>query len=424
MTLRISHLLALLASLSFCVLPLHGQDDDTPPKTSSKKKGAAGAAAAKKKALAEAAPDEPATPSPTKKKSTTTSTGSKKKKSADDEDADSTSSTAKKKTDNDTDEPLPKKSGTAKKSDNSSSSGTKDSAAKTDDGKSSESKSKDKESKTDETAKIDPKPAVDTETAKHDHAPAAVVEPEKIADFAKQPEKIQQVIRAAIDLTRQNLTYTFGSSDPANGGMDCSGTIYHLMRANGFPDIPRDSSGQYLWARKSGAFFPVVSKSADSPEFAQLQPGDLMFWTGTYETGRDVPISHVMMYLGKEKGSGKRIMFGASDGRSYDGIQRWGVSVFDFKMPKADPANPEKAKVDFVGYARVPGLRTVATGEVASAAAETKAPEEAAKQAEEKSNSTASSKSKAAAADDDSDSPKPKATPSSTTRKRKRSSSN
>jgi len=45
----------------------------------------------------------------------------------------------------------------------------------------------------------------------------------------------------------------------------------------------------------------------------------LMFWTGTYETGRDIPVSHVMLYLGREKGSGKRIMFGASDGRSWLG---------------------------------------------------------------------------------------------------------
>src|SRR5204863_7070507 len=94
-------------------------------------------------------------------------------------------------------------------------------------------------------------------------------------------------------------------------------------------------------------------------EFKDLLPGDLMFWSGTYQTAREVPISHVMMYLGREKKTGKRVMFGSSDGRSYNGIQRWGVSVFDFKMPKADPANPEK-RVDFVGYAHVPGLRDAA----------------------------------------------------------------
>jgi hypothetical protein len=86
-------------------------------------------------------------------------------------------------------------------------------------------------------------------------------------------------------------------------------------------------------------------------------PGDLMFWSGTYQVERDIPITHVMLYLGSEKGTGKRIMFGASDGRSYNGVQRWGVSVFDFKMPKNDPNNTEKRRVDFVGYARIPGLR-------------------------------------------------------------------
>jgi cell wall-associated NlpC family hydrolase len=203
---------------------------------------------------------------------------------------------------------------------------------------------------------------------KKERAPSATVEPEAIAEFAAQPARIQQLIRDAIDLTRLNLTYTFGSADPEKGGMDCSGTIYHLLRAHGFADVARDSSGQYLWARKRGAFFPVVSRNAESVEFDQLQPGDLMFWTGTYGTGRDVPISHVMMYLGREKGTKKRIMFGASDGRSYDGVQRWGVSVFDFKMPRTDATDPEKAKVDFVGFARIPGLREERTSDAPAGA--------------------------------------------------------
>jgi cell wall-associated NlpC family hydrolase len=191
--------------------------------------------------------------------------------------------------------------------------------------------------------------------AKGEHAPNATVEPDEIVEFAAQPPRIQQMIRDAVDLTRLNLTYTFGSADPDSGGMDCSGTIYYLLRAHKFLDVPRDSSGQYLWARRGGGFFPVVSKSIDSVEFKELLPGDLMFWTGTYESGRDIPISHVMLYLGHEKSTGKPITFGASDGRSYHGIQRWGVSIFDFKMPKFDPAKPEQAA--FVGFARIPGLR-------------------------------------------------------------------
>ena len=60
-------------------------------------------------------------------------------------------------------------------------------------------------------------------------------------------------------------------------------------------------------------------------------------------------------------------MFGASDGRSYAGIQRWGVSVFDFKMPNGTAANGERTKVDFVGYGRIPGLREIPAAEPFSA---------------------------------------------------------
>jgi cell wall-associated NlpC family hydrolase len=189
------------------------------------------------------------------------------------------------------------------------------------------------------------------------YGPDATVEPGAIADFASQPERVQHLIAAALDLTKLNLTYSYGSAEPSNGGMDCSGTIYYLLHSQGFRDVPRDSSGQYVWARKQGRFFAVVSTKADSFEFKDLMPGDLMFWSGTYQVERDIPISHVMLYLGSEKRTGKRIMFGSSDGRSYDGVQRWGVSVFDFKMPKNDPNNLEKRRVDFVGYARIPGLR-------------------------------------------------------------------
>ena len=198
-----------------------------------------------------------------------------------------------------------------------------------------------------------PKPAEPPRSA---HAPAASLEPGQLADFDAQPPRVQRLLTAALALTKLNLTYTYGSADPARGGMDCSGAIYHVLREQGFPDIPRDSSGQYGWARKAGQFFSVVSTKADGFEFKELQPGDLMFWSGTYATGRDIPISHVMLYLGREKATGRRVMFGSSDGRSYAGIQRWGVSVFDFKMPNVDSSTPV-LHVDFVGYARIPGLR-------------------------------------------------------------------
>jgi cell wall-associated NlpC family hydrolase len=186
-------------------------------------------------------------------------------------------------------------------------------------------------------------------------APNATIRSEDLLEFAGQPPRVQQLIEGALDLTRQQLTYAYGSADPSKGGMDCSGTIYYLLRKHGFKDVPRDSPGQYTWARKSSGFRAVVSNSATSFEFDELLPGDLMFWSGTYNIKREMPVTHVMLYLGTQKQGRKRVMFGASDGRTYDGVQRWGVSVFDFKMPRTDT---EKPRTDFLGYARIPGLRS------------------------------------------------------------------
>ncbi|MEP7072307.1 MAG: peptidoglycan endopeptidase, partial [Verrucomicrobiota bacterium] len=86
------------------------------------------------------------------------------------------------------------------------------------------------------------------------------------------------------------------------------------------------------------------------------RPGDLLFWTGTYSIERDPPITHAMIYLGREKKSGKRVMVGASDGRTYDGQQRFGVSVFDFKIPKPETGDSGKLRPNFIGYGHIPDL--------------------------------------------------------------------
>jgi cell wall-associated NlpC family hydrolase len=188
----------------------------------------------------------------------------------------------------------------------------------------------------------------------------ASIAPEELVEYEQQPPRVKSLIADALAMTKQNLTYTYGSADPSSGGMDCSGTIYYVLRKAGFADVPRDSSSQYAWTRKAGTFRAVVSRSIDSFEFNELLPGDLLFWTGTYDVQREIPVSHVMIYLGTEKATKRKVMFGASDGRSYAGIARNGVSVFDFKMPRtrADrPAAGEGRGAVFIGYARIPGLR-------------------------------------------------------------------
>jgi cell wall-associated NlpC family hydrolase len=187
-------------------------------------------------------------------------------------------------------------------------------------------------------------------------APNVTLSPEEITGFDADPAKVRQILEAGLELTKQNLGYTYGSADPANGGMDCSGFVYYVLRQNGVPDVPRDSSQQYVWVRKAGSFNAVLSRKADSFELDDLKPGDLLFWRGTYNIDRDPPITHSMIYLGREKRTKKRVMVGASDGRTYDGKQRWGVSVFDFKMPPPPASGDAKISPVFVGYGRIPGL--------------------------------------------------------------------
>ena len=172
-----------------------------------------------------------------------------------------------------------------------------------------------------------------------------------LAGSAKWPAPLQKLITYALSLTSRKLGYQFGSADPDQGGMDCSGTIHHVLKASGIKEVPRQSDEFYRWAKAAGNLTPVTGIPAlADPMLAKLKPGDLLFWTGTYDTGtRALPISHVMIYLGRTK-AGKPVMFGASDGRPYQGKRQNGVSVFDFRLPSAD------SKARFVGYGAVPGL--------------------------------------------------------------------
>jgi cell wall-associated NlpC family hydrolase len=183
--------------------------------------------------------------------------------------------------------------------------------------------------------------------------PAAVstLSIEDIRDFDQYPKQIQSLVQSCLALTHLELGYMYGSSEPSKGGMDCSGTIYHVLHFQGLKDVPRQSDEMCNWVdKKSHLSLTPTATSFDSEEFANLKPGDLLFWTNSLETTRKLPVTHVMIYLGKLKKSGKRVVFGSSDGRSYMGERRSGVSVFDFSLPKADSTK------HFYGYGPTPGL--------------------------------------------------------------------
>ena len=209
---------------------------------------------------------------------------------------------------------------------------------------------------------VKPKPATGSDDSDSKPGPArpadsattpnAAIAPDELVEFHEQPAGVKKLIESSLELARKNLTYTYGSSDPTTGGLDCSGFIYFVLRQNGFSKVPRDSSGQYSWVRRAGTFRAVVSRKPDSFELGELRPGDLLFWTGTYATTRDPPITHVMLYLGTEKFTGAKVMIGSSDGRPYRGQKRNGVSVFDFLLPRVSIVGDQRAT--FIGYGRIP----------------------------------------------------------------------
>jgi peptidoglycan DL-endopeptidase CwlO len=189
------------------------------------------------------------------------------------------------------------------------------------------------------------------------HAPNATLMPNQIKGFENYPIKVQKLLTDALELTTRDLDYKYGSADPASGGMDCSGFVYYVLRQNEIADVPRDSSQQYVWLRRARQFESVLSEKDDSFELEDLKPGDLLFWTGTYSIQRDPPITHAMIYLGREKKTGNRVMVGASDGRVYQGESRWGVSVFDFKIQRRETNGEGKLRPTFIGYGHIPGLQ-------------------------------------------------------------------
>ena len=99
------------------------------------------------------------------------------------------------------------------------------------------------------------------------------------AEFDMTPPDLASLIQTAF--AYRGSRYVFGGM--SSRGFDCSGFVKFLYDGMGIK-LPRDSRSQYSQA---GIF---VSR-------ADLRPGDLIFFSGTYRRG----ISHVGLYVGEGK---------------------------------------------------------------------------------------------------------------------------
>lgn len=155
-------------------------------------------------------------------------------------------------------------------------------------------------------------------------------------------------------LAETALPYIYGSGDPARGGLDCSGFVQVVFRRAYGIELPDEAGKQYLYLREHGKVWDATT--GWSPK--DLQPGDLIFWSGTHRDNRPSPISHVMIYMGDNK------MAGSQNAGKRLNAPGNGVGLFPFRIhpPSGNPTidqEPFREKIHLYAYGRVLPVPTV-----------------------------------------------------------------
>lgn len=173
--------------------------------------------------------------------------------------------------------------------------------------------------------------------------------------FGELEEARRKVISTALATAAEmkGMPYLFGGNGPKDGGFDCSGAMHYILHKVGL-NPPRTSSDQFLWVKKHSELHLMANAAKDTEDkvFADLKPGDLIFWAGNYVPTDDrmTIITPVGMFLGFEKKDGRPVMINATEGRSYRGKKGNGFGVYDFRVPRVG------SKSRLVGYGTPPGL--------------------------------------------------------------------
>ena len=115
------------------------------------------------------------------------------------------------------------------------------------------------------------------------------------------------LMREAEALRGHGLRYSAAWVPPGEATawtMDCSNTARYLVRRTRGIELPRTASDQYQFVRQRGRLKRVGGIFGGVPEEGwwakRLRPGDLLFWEHTYKPKRKPPVTHVMVYLGRD----------------------------------------------------------------------------------------------------------------------------
>lgn len=122
-------------------------------------------------------------------------------------------------------------------------------------------------------------------------------------------------------LQSQGIAYGAAWTPPGETAawtMDCSNAAKYLVGRSRGISLPRTASAQYEFVRRHGRLKRAGGLFGGVPDEAwwtkRLRPGDLLFWEHTYKPKRKPPITHVMVYLGRDE-RGTPLMAGAQSSR-------------------------------------------------------------------------------------------------------------
>ncbi|MDE1171333.1 MAG: LysM peptidoglycan-binding domain-containing protein [Verrucomicrobium sp.] len=172
-------------------------------------------------------------------------------------------------------------------------------------------------------------------------APAAVPAKSAAAELAAPTQLAYQ--RKFIDETRavakQGVSYNerwmpsgLGLETAKGWVMDCSNTARYLYKKVAGIDLPRTASDQYAALKEKGLAW-TAPKELDALE-QKLEVGDMLFWENTYNSHRNPPVTHVMIYLGKNK-KGEWLMAGSQQGSGFYNTSGSGPDIYVFKPNRA-----------------------------------------------------------------------------------------
>jgi cell wall-associated NlpC family hydrolase len=137
-------------------------------------------------------------------------------------------------------------------------------------------------------------------------------------------------VQIACELGESGLPYRWGATNPQQGGLDCSGFVLYVYQQAYGLHLPDEAGLQYEYLRRYGKVWDA-STGAWSPQ--DLQPGDLIFYSGTHPLPRPSPITHVMMYVG----NGRKVGAQTGGHRLDHGVGGVGFYPFTPSPPLGDP---------------------------------------------------------------------------------------